>query len=363
MRIKLPISLSAMLLVAASVTSAQTLPRFQATVVGPASFSPSCFVTRISDSGIMAGQCDPFGKYAGGVAVWRNGVATSFGKLPKGQYAEARAMNSFGVATGDADLGDSRPHAFVTYKGALLQMKEGGVNDRAIGISDTGVIFGNVVKGFDGIWTPVFWAADAAKPDRYRMTPLPFFNDGGNPASYGAYLLASNKGGQAVGWIDGSVIGQWGGFWNNDVAHTVAPLAPLPNAYHAIALGLNDIGQAVGYSSTPSFAEHAVLWQNDAAHTIVDLGVLPGDAASNAGLINNAGQIVGTSANSSTPGSQYRVFFYQNGTMSDLTSLIDTSNGAWEIQSVMSLNNAGQMVAEGLHDGQLVHNIILTPIQ
>jgi hypothetical protein len=29
----------------------------------------------------------------------------------------------------------------------------------------------------------------------------------------------------------------------------------------------------------------------------------------------------------------------------------------------MALNNAGAIIAEGLHDGQLVDNILLTPIQ
>ena len=362
MRLKL--TLSALLLASAAVaTNAQTLPKFQATIVGSASFSPSCFVSNLSDTGIMAGSCDPFGSYSGGIVVWRDGVATSFGKLPKGTYADARAINSLGVVAGDADLGDGRPHAFVTYKGALLQMKDGGVNDRAIGITDTGVLFGNVIKGFDGAWTPVFWAPEVGKPDRYRMTALPFYNDGGDPKMFGGTLIASNKAGQAVGWINGSVIGQWGGFWNNDAVHTVVPLAPLPNAYHAIALGMNDIGQAVGYSSTPTpFAEHAVLWQNDAAHTVVDLGVLPGDVASSANFINNAGQIVGYSG-TSVPNSQSRTFFYQNGTMVDLSSLVDTTNGTWEITGVMSMNNAGQMIALGLHDGQLVQNVLLTPIQ
>jgi probable HAF family extracellular repeat protein len=235
-------------------------------------------------------------------------------------------------------------------------MKDGGVNDRAIGITDTGVIYGNVIKGFDGVWTPVYWAPEVGKPDRYRMTALPFYNDGGDPKMFGGTLIASNKAGQAVGWINGSVIGQWGGFWNNDAAHIVAPLAPLPGAYHAIAIGINDVGQAVGYSSTPAlFADHAVLWQNDATHSVVDLGVLPGDTASSAQFINNAGQIAGYSGT--------RTFFYQNGTMADLSTLIDPSSGTWEIRSVLALNNAGQMIIGGIHNGQLVDNILLTPMQ
>jgi probable HAF family extracellular repeat protein len=364
MRTKLSLSFSILLLAcAATAASAQTLPTFQASQIGSAPFSPSCFVSSLSDNGILAGTCDPFGTYAGGIVVWRNGVATSLGTLPKGHYAAPNAINSFGVVTGEGDTGDSRPKALFSYKGALLETRDSGANSRGIGITDSGVIFGDLLKGFDSPWSPVFWTQEAGKPDRYRATVLPFYNDGGDPVSFGAYLQASNKASQAVGWINGSVIGQWGGFWNNDAAHTVAPLAPLPDGYHSIAWGVNDIGQAVGESSTSTASMYPVLWQNDAAHTVVSLGVLPGDVEGRADKINNAGQIVGSSLSSTAPGGMARVFFYQNGTMADLSSLIDPSSGTWEIRSVMALNNSGQMVAMGLHNGQLVSNILLTPIQ
>ena len=248
MRNKLSLVLFSILLTTA--LSAQTLPQFQATVVPSASFSPSCFVATLSDNGTMAGTCDPFGSYAGGIVVWRNGVATSDGKLPKGTYAQANGINSFGVVTGEADTGDSRPHTFVTYKGGLLEVKDIGANDRGIGITDTGVVYGDIIKGFDGQWVPALWAAEAGRPDRYRVTYLPLYNDGGVSTSFGAYLQASNKGGQAAGWLTGSVIGQIGGFWNNDAAHTVSPLYPVSGGNHAIASGINDIGQAVGTSGT-----------------------------------------------------------------------------------------------------------------
>jgi len=348
---------------AATAASAQTLPTFRATVVGSAPFSPSCFVSNISDTGIMAGTCDPSGAYGGGIVVWRNGVATSFGKLPKGTFAQNNGINSSGVVVGEADTGDGRPHAVVTYNGSLLQMKDGGVNDRAVGITDAGVIFGDLIKGFDAQWVPVMWAADPSRPDRYRATVLPYYNDGGDPKFLGAYLLASNKAGQAVGWINGSVIGQLGGFWSNDAAHTVVPLAPLPYGWHSVAWAMNDLGQAVGESNSPlSVYSRAVLWQNDAAHTPVDLGTLPGDSDSNAVFINTAGQVVGYSGNT-TPGSSSRTFFYQDGTMAELSSLVDAANGNWQITGVMSLNNAGQMIAIGTYNGQLVQNILLTPVQ
>lgn len=367
MRKQLTLSISILLLVAATgVATAQTLPRYQATVVGSASFSPSCVVGQINDAGVMAGSCDPYGSYGGGIVVWRNGVATSYGKLPKGTYSRSFAINSLGVVTGEGDTGDGRPHTVLTYKGALLQTKDSGVNDRGVGITDSGVIFGNLVKTFDGGWAPVFWTPEAGKPDRYRVTALPLYNDGGDPRYVAAYLQASNKAGQGVGSVSGTVIGYLGAFWNNDAAHSVVTLSPLPATWHSMAYGINDLGQAVGESDRGTFFEHAVLWQNDATHSVVDLGTLPGDAASTAYFINNAGQIVGYSGAGITAGadaSPSRVFFYANGTMAELSSLVDQSNGTWEITSVMSLNNAGQMIAAGRHDGQVTFNILLTPVQ
>lgn len=358
-------SLSAILLTcAATAAGAQTLPAYRATVVGAAPFSPSCVVATISDTGILAGNCDPYGIYKGGIVSWRNGVATSFGKLPKGTFARANAINSLGVIAGEGDLGDGRPHALVSFNGALLQMPNGGVNDRAIGITDSGVIFGNLIKGFDGQWAPVSWAADPAKPDRYRSTTLPLYNDGGDPKLLGGYLVASNKAGQAVGWVNGGVIGQLGGFWNNDAAHTPVPLAALPGGWHSIAWGVNDLGQAVGESNSPlSVNTRAALWQNDAAHTAVDLGTLPGDTDSKAVFINTAGQIAGYSSNNVTK-SDNHAFLYQNGVMADLSSLIaDPANGTWQILSISALNNAGQLIVGATYNGQLYPNILLTPIQ
>jgi probable HAF family extracellular repeat protein len=357
--------LSAILLTcAATAASAQTLPAYRATVVGTAPFSPSCFVSNLSDTGIQAGTCDPYGTYKGGIVSWRNGVATSFGKLPKGTFVQNRAVNSSGVVVGEGDTGDGRPHALVTFNGGLLQMKDGGVNDRAIGVTDSGVIFGNLIKSFDGQWLPVQWAPDPAKPDRYRATMLPLYNDGGDPKVLGGTLLASSNAGHAVGWANGSVIGQLGGFWNNDAAHTPVALSPLPGGWHSIAWGVNDLGQAVGESNSPlSVYTRAVLWQNDAAHSAVDLGALPGDTDSRAIFINDAGQIVGYSGNNVT-GSSNHTFLYQDGVMADLSSLIaDPAGGTWEIMSVAALNNAGQFIVAAKYNGQLYSNILLTPIQ
>lgn len=358
-------SLVSMFLTAALplMANAQTLPSYHVTDLQALPGAAACAPTAINDAGVIAGGCGLSAMYNSGIALWRNGTFTNLGKFPNGHYAAATAMNSFGTLVGNGDLGDFLPHAFVTYNGGLLNIDTtGGANILAIGILDNGVIFGNMTKSGSGSpssWNPMMWTQDPGHPDRYRENILPKL-PGGDTKSVGAYLAASNKSGQLVGWVTNSVIGQLGGFWNNDATHSVVALSALPGGYHSIAWGLNDIGQAVGESSNAATSTVAVLWQNDAAHTPIELGTLPGDSVSAASGINIAGQIVGVSVTSMISGTS-RAFFYQNGTMVELASLIDPADGAWTFDSVAGINNAGQIIATGTSNGRSTA-VLLTPI-
>lgn len=106
-------------------------------------------------------------------------------------------------------------------------------------------------------------------------------------------------------------------------------------------MAINDKGEVVGFSDlsgdqsgNPNF--HAFLWTK--RRGMVDLGTLPGDAYSEALGINDAGVIVGASygANFSTS----RAFIYQNGTMTDLNSLVATSSSLYLLYA-NDINDAG----------------------
>jgi probable HAF family extracellular repeat protein len=332
---------------------AQTAPTFHVTNLG----SGPCVWEAINDSGVLAGTCN------NDAAIWRNGVVTDMGRIAGGTYANATAINSLGVIVGDGDTGNGRPNPFISVNGTLLNVDPiSGGNARAVGIMENGVIFGNLTKSLSGntaSWNVVMWTQDPGHPDRYRENILPHY-PGGDSKFNGVYALASNKAGQVVGWVTTSIIGQLGGFWNNDSTHTVAALSALPDGNHSIAQGINDLGQAVGYSNTLQQYSRAVLWQNDAAHTVVDLGTLPGDLESQATAINTAGQIIGTSSLSFFSGTP-RAFFYQNGTMYDLATLIDPVDGFWTIESAFAMNNSGQIIAGGTSGGVKTW-ILLTPV-
>jgi len=333
-----------------AIASAQTAPAFHVTDLGSA-----CGWQAINDSGVIAGSCNS------DAAIWRNGVVTDLGRITGGTYANATAINSLGVIVGDGDTGNGRPNPFISVNGHLLNVDAvNGGNGRSVGITDNGVIFGNLTKSLSGntaSWNVIMWTQDPGHPDRYKENVLPHY-PGGDAKFNGVYATASNKAGQVVGWVTTTLIGQLGGFWNNDAAHTVVALPALPGGNHSIAWAMNDLGQAVGDSNTLDMSTRAVMWQNDAAHSVVDLGTLPGDTESASVAINTAGQVVGISrAGAATP----RAFLYQNGTMYDLATLVDPTDGFWTIDNVMAMNNAGQIIAGGTSGGVRTW-ILLTPI-
>jgi probable HAF family extracellular repeat protein len=343
---------------------AQSLPTFHVTNLTASSAMPNCLGLALNDGGGVAGSCDDAAANRVPVA-WRGGSLVSFGFLSTGHYASPTAINSLGVIVGDGDPGNGRPNPFVTLNGKLLNVDPiNGGNARAVGITDDGLIFGNLTKSLSGgasSWTPMMWTADSGHPDRYRETALPKVA-GGDPKLTGASATASNKAGQVVGWVNNTVIGQLGGFWNNDKTHSVVALQPLPDGSHSIAWAVNDIGQAAGESNTLTSLSRAVVWQNDASHSVIDLGTLPGDFESVANGINSAGQVIGVSELSIfAPGNAPRAFLWQNGAMTELASLVDPAEGPWTISSVSAINNSGQILASGTHDG-VPASILLTPI-
>jgi len=100
----------------------------------------------------------------------------------------------------------------------------------------------------------------------------------------------------------------------------------------SVAYAINNEGQVVGYSYTAAFQPHAFLWQNG---TMTDLGTLVGGTQSVADDINNEGQVVGYSE---TAAGEQHAFLWQNGSMTDLGTLGGSSSSA------RGINDQGQVV-------------------
>jgi probable HAF family extracellular repeat protein len=164
--------------------------------------------------------------------------------------------------------------------------------------------------------------------------------------------------GIAVGQVAGDVVGRQAALWNNDPSHSLVVLGNPLGRGSSAAYGVSDDGRAVGTAYAAAGSERAVLWLNDAVHTPVDLGTLAGDRRSVAYGVNNAGEVVGVSFGSSSVG---RGFLYRNGTLTELTALLDAADAAWSINEPTGINNAGQIVANGTRDG-VRRPVMLVPI-
>lgn len=283
---------------------------------------------------------------------------TTLGKLPRGTYSEAWAINAQGVVVGEGDTGDGRPDPVLYRNGAVINIDSSSANARAIHVNDAGIIVGDYLKGFSICdWSAVIWTERPDQPGRFDRIGLPPYPGGDPKVRYG-YATGANQGIQVVGWVQNSLFGQLGAVWNNDAAHTLSLLQPLPGQWTSYARAVNDLGQAVGESNGGIAGSRAVLWLADATHTAVDLGTLPGDTGSAATAINNLGQILGVSTSAA---GATRPFLWQNGQMAEVRSLLDATGVDWVIQTVAAINNAGQIIGSGLYQGQ-PRGFLMTPL-
>jgi uncharacterized membrane protein len=178
------------------------------------------------------------------------------------------------------------------------------------------------------------------------------------------FATAANQSIQVVGWVQSSLFGQMGAFWNNDAKHTLSLLAPFPGDWSSVAWGMNNLGLAVG-ESHPPFGSRPVLWNNDPLHAPVDLPLLPGDNYGVATAVNDLGQIIGSSAYN-TPGAwsvgPSQPVLWRDGGVFDLQSLLDPVSGeGWIITGASAINELGQIVGSGSHNGRTV-SFLMTPV-
>lgn len=346
--------------------SAQT--SFTITDLGTLPGATSSAASGLNDLGDVVGSCSPSQSSDAVGFVWRKGVMTSTGKLPQGIYSYAYAINIRGVVVGDGDTGNYRPQSWVTTASGLYNFfPNNGGNTHAVFIGANGVIGGYYTKSLSGnasSWKGALWTPDPKDPRKYRTIDLPILPGGANTKASTAIAMAFNQNGQAAGYAQTDVIGQHACFWNNNAAHSIVDLGVFPGDWSSLGLGMNDFGQVAG-ESHPPFGSRPVIWNSDAAHTPTELGVLPGDNYGTATAINNLGHVLGTSYYG-TPGTwdakPSRVVVWRDGGVFELQSLLEPVTGAgWTITSASAINNLGQIVGSGVHNGQ-ARAFLLTPL-
>lgn len=351
-----------------AAAAALAQPRYAVTDLGVLPGCSSSVANGINDRGDIAGYCATGGDFSTTVAVvWRNGSLVNLGKLAGGNYSSASSINASGVAVGDGDTGNFRPQSWITTASGLYNFfPNNGGNTHALFVSDSGFIGGYYTKSLSGntsAWRGSIWTVDSKDPRKYRQTDLPMIP--GNDSKFtGVIPWAFNQSGQAAGWAVNDLIGQHACFWNNDTKHSIVDLGTFPGDWSSIAWGMNNLGQVVG-ESHPPFGSRPVVWNNDAAHTAIELPLLPGDNYGSATRINDLGQAFGWSALSQdgtwNVGPE-KLVLWRDGGVFELQSVLDPETGAgWTLLNANGINNLGQIVGLGVHNGQN-RAYLLTPI-
>ncbi|HYL76601.1 MAG TPA: PEP-CTERM sorting domain-containing protein [Bryobacteraceae bacterium] len=279
-----------------------------------------------------------------------------------GSSAVGFKINESGATVGWATTAIDDQHAFLALGGGTLQdLYPGSSEAYAFGINASGAVAGTSYES--GLAHGEIWSASGTT-DLGAGVLATGINDpgaviGSNGHAFmlvnGAYRdLGTLPGGDwssAYGINNSGVVAGYGnvgpgtfrGFvWTADGGMTELATLGGNNSY---AMSINSAGEVVGHAATVSGYDHAFL---ALGAFLSDLGTL-GGGNSYAYGINDAGSVVGYS--DMAGGGNPHGFIWTNGAMADLNSLIGTGSG-WELTQGYGINNTGQIVGEGLYNGQ-----------
>jgi probable HAF family extracellular repeat protein len=321
---------------AQTVAAADTVARARYTITDLGDLGGDLSVaTAVNNLGQVVG----YGMTAGGAQhafVWTNGVITDLGTLG-GDSSRANAINDAGTIAGTASRSSGGFGYAVRWRAGVIQ-DLGSSNDFQLS-------FGN---GIDATGRVVGGQRDAGSRDVFGA----IFDQPGS-----ATVLRGPAGnlGPANGVnARGQVVGQGGYVWQDGAVTT---LPGLPGSSGSVAQAINVRGQVVGSSAVPATSTvRAVLWQDGA---VVDIGTVDGISTSRATGINAAGQVVGTADPQCHPCPSPRAWLWDAGRLTPLDDLLPRASG-WVLREANGINDRGQIVGGGLHDGQW-RAFLLTP--
>lgn len=320
----------------------------------------------ISDNGEVVGASengvfDTAGGFPSVVAVrWKHGSIQELGSLG-GAESVAFAVNNAGQITGGAantipdnnqgaifSSGATQVHTFLWQNGTMQDLGTlGGPDSQAFYINQRGEIAGlsttnsipNETTGIPSV-DPFVWKSG-------HMIDL-----GTLGGTFGAPGAINNR-------------GEVAGFSN--LAEDIATHAFLWQRGRMTDLGtlggdtsvgnwINDAGQAVGTADLADGSHHAFVSYRG---VMTDLGTVDGDGCSNGIGINSAGLAVGTSTD--CHGNVLHLFLWQNGSITDLSALIQPGSDLTFNDPVM-INDRGEIAGNGVTSDGYVHAALLTPV-
>ena len=378
--------LSAVFLLA-SPTFSDTLsaPRYQITDLGTLPGETASEALALNDKGEVVGVCSTGG--LGKSFLWEKGVMAALPTLPGAdpQGVWPRAINDHAQIVGTVfgtNLDTRR--AFLIDNGAIQDLgTPPGEYTEAFGINDKGQIVGqsysyvqksNGEKHIDVAYTFIW---DKATGFHHLSTPA---NDSGENVSainnsgqvIGASMslgMAEEKAKRAALPADkqpyrGGMIPSAAVLWQKGQMRSLSPA----QSWSSGAIAINGHGDILGRMSLyPDSSEvlaspadlakineamrhshHAFLWKKG---QVTDLGEF------SAAALNDADDIVGTISLENNGG--YAACVWREGELYKLTDLISSAEG-WVLQNAVGINNHGQIIGTGTHNGQH-HAYLLTP--
>lgn len=285
----------------------------------------------INQSGKVVGNAGSTGWYYNGVestGVTFNGLYP--GMPPEAAFKNllafsANAINDAGHITGHYNFPGPTPTPY-QYDGISLGTLY-SVGTAGLGISPTGIIVG---FGF--------------RAEGNTTTPLP---------GIGSIGYAINAAGVAVGSTSVDSIDKAAVFQNDvtilDLQGVPLPPPPRGGSFSSRASSINTGSQIVGniqlVSGSPFRTSWAFLHAQGAATPLKGLGGFE----TTANDINDLGIIVGSAT--TAEGATHAVIF-EGTTAVDLNTRITSGGDGWVLDSAKALNNAGEIVGQGLKNGQ-----------
>lgn len=302
----------------------------------------SSVASAINDQGVIVGDASTAGNLASHAFIYQNGTMTDLG-VP-GSNSHGNAINNLNDVVGTYFVpGGSpfQPHGFLYRQGTVTDLGTlGGASTYAYGVNDAGQIVGASDPG-NAVGTAFIYQNGS-------MAALPV-SQGNNSSD----ALAINE--------HGVITGRGG------TESTLTPfiydhgtLTIMRDAQGQAILGLgsdiSNAGVVTGYARFGGSTKVSALLYKDGVAR--DIGSLGGNWSSGAG-INERGEVVG--ASTLAGGSVYNAFYYSEATgMMNLNSLIGANSG-WMLSNAAAINESGQIVGSGLHNGQY-RAYLLTPV-
>lgn len=305
----------------------------------------------INDAGVIVGRTEDANGLATGMKWTLTGAGAPLAGLPgTNGHAEVYRVNSSGAAVGLVIGSDGFSHgAMWKADGTLVDIGTlpGGTFSFANDIADNGVVVGSAGAEIGGshafTWTEAGGMVDFGSfnnTDRFYYAGFNAVNNAGLKAGTGYRLFTPYHACVARPGDRG-----------------ITDISPQRQYSQGMALAVNEGGTIVGWQNINGIGSpHPVIFNDDGSQT--DLGTL-GLGEGWAMDVNEAGVIVGRvfGVDELTGDQIFKAFVYQNGTMTDLMTLIDQptdGTAGWtQLFEATGINNLGQIVGEGVYNGEI----------